>query len=159
MKDTTVKILTDERDSALADLAECAQVRDSWCSEYTKVRDELVAARTFFDRIPKYAGIAKSNYMTTLEDLDQLRRKAYKFEVRIRALESMEHRVRCDLIDALFYVELVSGTHGPGITDPERKRADEFHNRIAERYPMQKGKRSGMEQLANSQADGGTEHD
>lgn len=66
---------------------------------------------------------------------------------RIRALEAREHRVRCDLIDALFYVELVSGTHGPGITDAERKRASEFHNRITERYPMQKGKHLGMEQL------------
>lgn len=89
MKDTIVKILTDERDSARADLAECAQVRDSWCSEYTKVRDELAAARTFFDRIPKYAGIAKSNYMTTLEDLDQLRRKAYKAEAALREIAAM----------------------------------------------------------------------
>lgn len=89
MKDTIVKILTDERDSARADLAECAQVRDSWCSEYTKVRDELAAARTFFDRIPKYAGIAKSNYMTTLEDLDQLRRRAYKAEAALREIAAM----------------------------------------------------------------------
>lgn len=89
------KLITRDVESAMriraleAALAECAQVRDNWCNEYTKARDELVVARKFFDRIPAHAGIAKSNYMTTLEDLDQLRRKAYKAEAALREIAAM----------------------------------------------------------------------
>lgn len=52
-----------------------------------------------------------------------------------------EHQARCDLMDALFYVDLVSGRFGSGITEAEKARAEAFYQEMAARYPMQKGRR------------------
>lgn len=52
-----------------------------------------------------------------------------------------EHQARCDLIDALFYVYLVVGHYGPGITEGEKTIAAEFASKMLARYPMQKGRR------------------
>lgn len=52
-----------------------------------------------------------------------------------------EHQARCDLIDALFYVDLVAGVHGPGITEGEKRIAAEFAFKMRANYPMQKGRR------------------
>lgn len=46
--------LSAERDALAAELADCAEVRNSWCIEYTRVRDELAMALTKLpDRIGK----------------------------------------------------------------------------------------------------------
>lgn len=63
------------------------------------------------------------------------------YEKCAKVLGEAEHQARCDLIDALFYVDLVRGRHGPGITEGERQIAELFHDKMAARYPMQKGRR------------------
>lgn len=65
---------------------------------------------------------------------------AYR-DLKIKEVVGAEHQARCDLIDALFYVDLICGRHGPGITDHERIRAEKFSSLMSERYPMQKGRR------------------
>lgn len=58
---------------------------------------------------------------------------------RIRELEAAEHRARCDLIDALFFVGMVWGQFGFPPTEAEREIARSFYDRIEAKYPQQKG--------------------
>lgn len=57
---------------------------------------------------------------------------------RMQKLAQAEHIARCDLIDALFYVDIVRGVYGFPPTKGEQEMADNFHAGMSKRYPQQK---------------------
>jgi len=73
---------------------------------------------------------------------------------RVAELEAAEHRARCDLMDALFYVDILAGRYGMyGPTKGERTIAGDFGVRMRIKYPHQKGRATSV-----ATSDAGTEH-